>query len=147
MPEMNKKLLLLAILAIIGTSKIGIIQGATVPPTPSPEYQSAILADAAPVTFPEVNVRVTAYASVPDETSSHPFITASGVHVHDGTIAANWLPFGTKVEIPAIFGDKVFTVEDHMNQIYNTGSIDIWMPSVSQAVDFGVKHTTVEILS
>ncbi len=146
MPKMNKRLVLLAILALIGTTKIGIIQGATDPLAPQPEYQSAISADVAPSTHTNVEVRVTAYASVPEETSSHPFITASGVHVHDGTIAANWLPFGTKVKLPALFGDKVFTVEDHMNHIYDKGSVDIWMPSVNKAVYFGVKHTDIEIL-
>jgi 3D (Asp-Asp-Asp) domain-containing protein len=144
MPEMNKRLVLVAILALIGTTKMGIIQGATDPPAVQPEYQSAMLADATPSNY--VPVRVTAYASVPEETSDHPFITASGAHVHDGTIAANWLPFGTQVKIPAIFGDKVFTVEDHMNHIYDKGSVDIWMPSVTGAVDFGVKHTDIEIL-
>jgi len=141
---MNKRLVLLALLALIGTTKIGVIQGAMIPPAVRPEYQSAILADAIPLNL--VQVRVTAYASVPEETSSHPFITASGAHVHDGTVAANWLPFGTKVKFPDIFGDKVFVVEDHMNHIYDKGSVDIWMPSVASAVDFGVKHINVEIL-
>jgi len=34
--------------------------------------------------------------------------------VRDGVIATNILPFGTKVRIPEIFGDKVFVVEDRM---------------------------------
>ena len=55
-------------------------------------------------------VWVTAYTSAPDETSDHPLITASGAMVSDGIIAANFLPFGTQIEIPALFGTKVFTV-------------------------------------
>ncbi len=90
-------------------------------------------------------VWVTAYASVPGETDSDPFITASGEYVHDGIIAANWLPFGTKVKIPAIFGDKIFTVEDRMNKVFSQRA-DIWMPTVSQAFRFGIQHVTVVIL-
>ncbi|MCL4405300.1 MAG: 3D domain-containing protein [Patescibacteria group bacterium] len=141
---MSKRLVLMAFLALIGTTKIGVIQGASDPPAVQPEYQSALLAGDVKVTYQEV--RATAYASVPEETSDHPFITASGAHVHDGTIAANWLPFGTKVKLPAIFGDKVFTVEDHMNRKYDNGCVDVWMPSVTKAVDFGVKYTDIEIL-
>jgi len=90
-------------------------------------------------------VRVTAYASVPDETDNTPFITANGTHVRDGIVASNVLPFGTQIQIPELFGNKVFTVEDRMNKrIKNT--IDIWMPSVSSAVDFGMTHTSIIVL-
>ena len=91
-------------------------------------------------------VWVTAYTSVPGETDDTPFITASGGHVHDGVIAANWLPFGTQVKIPALFGDKIFTVEDRMNQAFNQRA-DIWMPTVSQASYFGIQHVTVVVLN
>jgi 3D (Asp-Asp-Asp) domain-containing protein len=90
-------------------------------------------------------VWITAYASVPQETSDHPFITASGQHVRDGIIASNWLPFGTQIEIPTIFGNKVFTVEDRMNQAFNQ-RVDIWMPTVNDAVDFGIQDAMVMIL-
>ena len=90
-------------------------------------------------------VRVTAYASVPDETDNTPFITANGTHVRDGIVASNVLPFGTQIQIPELFGNKVFTVEDRMNKrIKNT--IDIWMPSVGQAVNFGIEHAQIVIL-
>jgi 3D (Asp-Asp-Asp) domain-containing protein len=144
MSGMNKRLVLIALLLLIGTTKIGVIQGATDHPAVQPEYQSALLADAIPSTY--MQVRVTAYASVPEETDSDPFITASGAYVRDGTIAANWLPFGTKVKLPDVFGDRVFTVEDHMNHVYDKGSVDIWVPSVTEAVNFGVKYTNIEIL-
>lgn len=91
-------------------------------------------------------VWVTAYASVPGETDADPFITASGNYVHDGIIAANWLPFGTKVRIPALFGDKVFTVEDRMNQIFNQRA-DIWMPSVGAAIHFGIQHVAIVVIN
>lgn len=92
------------------------------------------------------DVWVTAYASVPQETDSSPFITASNKHVQDGFIAANFLPFGTKVKIPSLFGDKVFTVEDRMSP-RKVGFVDIWMPSVTAAKDFGIHNTQIVILS
>lgn len=97
-------------------------------------------------TDPTLYMRVTAYASVPDETDDTPFVTADGAHVYYGEAASNILPFGTKIEIPDLFGDKVFTIEDRMStRIKNT--IDVWMPSVGQAIHFGMSHTTIVILS
>jgi 3D (Asp-Asp-Asp) domain-containing protein len=91
-------------------------------------------------------MRITAYASVPEETDDTPFITASGEHVRDGIVASNILPFGTKIQIPELFGNKIFVVEDRMNRrIKNT--IDIWMPTKLDAVDFGVAHATVVVIA
>src|SRR5258708_6536739 len=70
-----------------------------------------VAAIAPPKELKTYKVRVTAYSSTPDQTDDTPFITASGYHVHDGVIAANFLPFGTKLTIPSVFGDKIFTVE------------------------------------
>ena len=74
-----------------------------------------------------LKVVLTAYSSTADQTDSTPFITASGSHVRDGIVAANFLAFGTKVKIPEIFGDKVFTVEDRM-ALKHSDKIDIWFP-------------------
>jgi 3D (Asp-Asp-Asp) domain-containing protein len=90
-------------------------------------------------------MRITAYASVPEETSDHPFITASGKHVRDGIVATNLLPFGTKIEIPDLFGNKVFTVEDRMNRRFRN-TIDIWMSSKTKAKDFGVARASIVIM-
>ena len=90
---------------------------------------------------------VTAYSSTPDQTDNDPFIMASGKHVYDGAIATNFLPFGTKVRFPEVYGDKVFTVEDRMNARYNNEHIvDIWFPEKSQAKTFGKRMLTLEIL-
>lgn len=98
---------------------------------------------AAPTVF---HVRVTAYSSTPDQTDDTPFITASGVRVADGIIASNILPFGTKVQIPAFFGDKIFTVEDRMSKrIKNT--IDIWMPTREKAIIFGSRAADIMVLA
>jgi len=93
-----------------------------------------------------IKVVITAYSSTPDQTDDTPFITASGKHVEDGIIANNMLPFGTKIKIPSIYGDKVFIVEDRMNKDKSNYHIDIWMPSRSSALDFGVKTADIEIL-
>lgn len=91
-------------------------------------------------------MRVTAYASTPDETDSTPFITASGLLVRDGIAATNHLPFGTQFTIPALFGDKVFTVEDRMSpRIKNT--MDIWMPTRAAAILFGANYANIVILT
>lgn len=91
-----------------------------------------------------IYVTVTAYSSTPDQTDDSPFITANGTWVHDGTLAANFLRFGTKVRLPEYSGDKVYVVEDRMNQRY-TYRADIWMESREAAKQFGVKYLKMEI--
>lgn len=93
-----------------------------------------------------VNTVITAYTSTPDQTDNTPFIAASGKKVYDGMIAANWLPFGTKVKIPELYGDKLFTVYDRMNKRYGYGRMDIWLDETkTEARKFGVKRVKVEI--
>jgi 3D (Asp-Asp-Asp) domain-containing protein len=93
-----------------------------------------------------IRVVVTAYSSTPDQTDDTPFITASNKYVRDGIIANNMLPFGTKVRIPSLYGDKVFTVEDRMASYKSNYHIDIWMPSKPIALNFGVKTAQIEVL-
>lgn len=88
---------------------------------------------------------LTAYSSTPDQTDDTPFITASNTHVRDGIVAANFLAFGTKVQIPEIFGDKVFTVEDRMAKKHSD-KIDIWFPERQLAKKFGIQEANVIIL-
>ncbi len=96
-------------------------------------------------TYSVLPMRVTAYTSDVSETDDTPFITANGTYVRDGIIASNMLPFGTKVKIPALFGDKIFTVTDRMSpKFYRT--IDIWMPEKTKALRFGVTYANVVIL-
>lgn len=91
-----------------------------------------------------IHVMVTAYSSTPDQTDNSPFITANGTWVHDGTLAANFLPFGTKVRFPDYSGNKVYTVEDKMNQRY-WHRADIWMEAREVAKEFGVRRLKMEI--
>lgn len=90
-------------------------------------------------------IYVTAYSSSPDETDDTPFITASGTFVRDGVIASNALPFGTRVKIPEVFGEKTFVVEDRMHKRFSD-RVDVWMPTKKDAIVFGKKFTEIEIL-
>lgn len=93
-----------------------------------------------------IKVVVTAYSSTPDQTDDTPFTTASGKQVTDGIIANNMLPFGTKVMIPELYGDKIFVVEDRMNKKKSDYHIDIWMPDRTLALNFGVKTAEIQVL-
>jgi 3D (Asp-Asp-Asp) domain-containing protein len=89
---------------------------------------------------------VTGYSSSYDETDDDPWTTAYNTPVRDGIVASNILPFGTKIKIPEIFGDKVFIVEDKMNPRYGE-NLDIWFPTKEEALSFGIHYNVlVEIL-
>lgn len=89
-------------------------------------------------------ITATAYNSVPGQTDSTPFITASGTTVRHGVLAANFLPIGTQVTIPDLYGDQIFVVEDRMNARYRN-NIDIWMESVTDARKFGRRSVKINI--
>lgn len=89
---------------------------------------------------------ITAYTSTSGQCDDDPFIAAWGDRVYDGMIAANWLPRGTKIKIPSLFGDKIFTVADRMNPRYGYGRLDIWLDTTrAEALKFGVQRAEVEI--
>ncbi len=96
----------------------------------------------------QMKITVTAYTNDPAETKDYAIgITAMGTHTRDGVAAANFLPFGTKFQLPEIYGDKIFTVEDRMNAKYNNQKrVDIWMLEKYQAFDFGKRTTTMQLL-
>lgn len=116
------------------SAEVGIVQAK--PEKPEKNYEVI-------KTYP---VRATAYSSTVDQTDSTPFVTASGTYVKDGIIAANFLPFGTQIRIPEIFGDKIFMVEDRMNKRY-WHNVDIWFPERQLAKEFGVKNITIEVVT
>ena len=104
-----------------------------------------------PIIKPQRTLRtiITGFSSSRDETGDNPWnpwITASGVRVHSGTAASNFLPFGTKIRIPSLFGDRIFVIEDRLhNRFYDR--IDIWFPSKTAAKEFGIRYDVpVEIL-
>ena len=94
----------------------------------------------------KINVVVTGYSSTPWETDDSPHLTAAGTWVREGIVANNLLPFGTKVRIPEIYGDRVFVVEDRMNSKKGYYHIDIWFSDSWRALNFGAKRTYIEVL-
>lgn len=101
-------------------------------------------------------VVATAYSSEAAQTDSTPCIPAmwkfdlcenfakTGI---EDTIAVNFLPLGTEVRFPEVYGDKVFVVRDRMNAKYNGKSrIDFWMNKKSDAIKFGAQRMKMEVL-
>lgn len=91
------------------------------------------------------DLTVTAYSSTVDQCDSDPFTTASGTQVHDGTVAANFLPFGTHVTFPGYSGNKVYTIEDRTSTKYSSRA-DIWMISRGAALQFGKRHLQMVVV-
>jgi len=145
---MSRYLISAALLLSLGTLKtavIGDIVGSSAYPLDPISHNSSLVNESPVADFESVEVIVTAYSSRESETDDTPFITASGSTVRPGVVAANWLPLGTKVRIPEIFGDQVFTVEDRMHR-RNSHKLDVWFPNTADALRFGVRRTRVEIL-
>ena len=84
-----------------------------------------------------------AYNSEENQTDSDPFIMASGKWVYDGAVANNCLPFGTKIKV----NGKVKVVEDRMNSRYGCEHFDIWMEKYDDAIAFGRKTMTYEVIN
>ncbi|NQU82380.1 MAG: 3D domain-containing protein [Parcubacteria group bacterium] len=93
-----------------------------------------------------IKVVVTAYSSTVAQTDSTPFITASNKNVRNGIVANNLLQFGTNVRLPDLFGDRIFQVEDRMHRKKGNYHVDVWFPTTEEALEFGSKITTLEIL-
>jgi len=92
----------------------------------------------------KLKVLATAYSSTIAQTDDSPFITASGTFVHQGTLAANFLPLGTKV---LVNGQK-YTVEDRLHERYNGRLVvDIWYSTEEEAINWGVRRVHLEVLS
>ncbi|MFA4873385.1 MAG: hypothetical protein WC659_05620 [Patescibacteria group bacterium] len=106
-------------------------------PQPLPQIESLVLSA-------QHAVVITAYSSTVDQTDGDPWTTASGTRVKDGIIAANFLPFGTRVRIPGLFGDKVFYVTDRMHPRFSD-RVDVWMTTREEALQFGAKVATIEV--
>lgn len=92
---------------------------------------------------------ITAYNSEIAQTDDTPCTTANGFNVCDhgveDTIAANFLKFGTKVQIPELFGDRVFVVRDRMNKKH-AARVDVWMKERHDAINFGVKFASIRVI-
>ncbi|MFH1187768.1 MAG: hypothetical protein V1688_02805 [bacterium] len=91
-----------------------------------------------------MNVTVSSYTSTADQTDDTPYITAFGTPIRDGIVAANFLPVGTVIRFPDKFGDKLFVVEDRMNERYSM-QVDIWMSDREEAKKFGIQYLKMEV--
>jgi len=111
---------------------IEIVEAAEARKEPQPAYETR-------------TVWVTAYSSTPEETDDTPFITANGSTVRDGIVAVNFLPFGTKIKIPKMFGEKVFVVADRMH-MRKVNAVDVWMQTKESAKHFGITYTEIVII-
>ncbi len=120
-----------------------------VPKTIASVQSNALLPIVSPETPAHVNevlnVVITAYSSTPWQTDDTPFITASGNWVRSGIVATNLLPFGTKIRIPDVYGERVFVVDDRMHPT-KLRHVDIWFPTYWEAKKFGAKYTHIEVL-
>jgi 3D (Asp-Asp-Asp) domain-containing protein len=91
----------------------------------------------------EVFAQVSAYTSDAAETDDTPNITANGEHVGPGTIACpSRLPFGTLVVIEG----KRYHCNDRMAARYRNKEVyDIWVPTKSQARNWGRRELTITV--
>ena len=147
-----KRLSLTVLLLVLGVTSIPAASAQTVT-APATTFASAVSDN--PVQIDNVaplrpvltyKVDMTAYNSEVGQTDADPFTAADGTTTYDGMIAVNFLPFGTKVRIPELFGDKVFTVHDRMNRRY-WYRVDVWMKDKSAAKKFGLhKNVKIEIV-
>ncbi len=90
-------------------------------------------------------ITATAYTSRVEETDASPFIAAWGDKVYWGILASNAFPKNTRVQIPDYFGSKIFTVLDRMNPRYHY-HLDIWMPDLNNAKNWGAKYVKIIVL-
>lgn len=85
---------------------------------------------------------ITAYTASIAECGKEDGITASGELATEGiTVAADHLPLGTKVLIDG----NIYTVQDRFGGNYRD-RIDIYMESVSRAMEYGRQFKEIEII-
>lgn len=96
-----------------------------------------------------MKVTSTAYSSTVDQCDSTPCIAADGYNVcangQENVVAANFLKFGTKIKIPELYGDKIFTVHDRMHSRFSN-RVDLWKLSRESALQYGKRTIKIEIL-
>jgi 3D (Asp-Asp-Asp) domain-containing protein len=156
MPKLPKTMLTVTLGLVLTFSFHVLTPKAEAPADPEKEISGILtiskntLTAISPLPEPKIkgtlDVIVTAYSSTVFETDDDPFITAAGTYVRDGIIANNLLPFGTKVRLPEIYGDRIFIVEDRMNSRKSDYHFDVWFSERNNALIFGVKNTYVEVL-
>lgn len=99
--------------------------------------------------FKKIKFRVTAYCHGSKKCKiKGKGITASGIKVKKGIIAADWkvLKKGTKIEItvPKKYAG-IYTVEDTGRRIKGN-RIDLWVETEAEATAFGIQHLELIVL-
>jgi 3D (Asp-Asp-Asp) domain-containing protein len=105
-------------------------------------------------------VSVSTYNSIPNQTDSTPFITATGTRTRYGVVAVSRdilskVGYGAKVRIVQWTGGRgcnhrtipqgtIYAVEDTMAKS-QWRRMDIWLPSRTQAINFGRCNAVVEV--
>lgn len=131
-------LLLLLTLPLPSVPAPSLIQFRPLPPAP---------------TYTLLEVTLTAYNSLSNQTDSTPHITASGTRTRPGVVAVSrdllaTFPYGTRVLLVTHnCGTRIPTphllVEDTMHR-RKKNQVDIWMPDYSQAIHWGRCKGTVK---
>ena len=115
---------------------------------------------------PRYVLKSTAYNSHASQTDTTPNITATGATTAFGIIAASRdllgdeIPYGSLVRIrdlgsyrsgrgagqfQDVLSEQLFIVEDTMHA-RKADQIDVWFPSLSQALNWGVRRVEVEVV-
>jgi len=89
------------------------------------------------------NQTIYSYSSSVEETDSSPFVTASQQKVRKGIVANNCYEYGTLVKIKG----QIYEVQDRMNKRYDCDSWDIWQETKQEALNWGKKTLTIEIIN
>jgi 3D (Asp-Asp-Asp) domain-containing protein len=143
---------------IISQNQINLTSPALASSTEETASSTSLLATSTPSLATSTPVKVlktskhviTAYNSDIAQTDDDPCTTANGFNVcqhnQEDTIAANFLKFGTKVKIPALFGERIFVVRDRMNSKH-ANRVDVWMKTHADAINFGVKTAEIQVVS
>ncbi|MDO4262649.1 MAG: hypothetical protein Q4C67_00450 [Deinococcus sp.] len=101
-------------------------------------------------------LKSTAYNSLSAQTDSTPHITATGTRTRPGVVALSrdmlrLFPYGTRLRIQDLSGrhpyvnGRIFVVEDTMHA-RKRNQIDVWMPTRSQAMSWGVRNVRVTVV-
>ncbi|PYE54894.1 3D (Asp-Asp-Asp) domain-containing protein [Deinococcus yavapaiensis KR-236] len=133
----------------------------TVVPTPAQVRQTSIArvqqTASLNATGRSTVVRATAYNSLANQTDSTPFVTATGTRTRFGVIALSrdllrLFPYGTRVRLEDLSGqysnmlrNQIFIVEDTMHP-RKANTIDVWMSSRSQALQWGARTVRITAL-
>ena len=144
---------------ISGAVQTALSQPAPAQPAPAQSAQQAAAQEyiqetlaASPRSGRSAVARATAYNSLSGQTDSTPHITATGTRTRPGVVALSRdllrsFPYGSRVTLQDLsgrynFGSRVFIVEDTM-AARKTGSIDIWMGSYRDAMNFGARQVRI----